>query len=85
MLGTYLLPYGRDFFTEPLVALGLVVMVERALAGREQQAALALAAAVLARPQSAAFAPLLLGFLALRGAASERSRGRSPRSPSPPS
>ena len=67
VLGTYLLPYGRDFFTEPLVALGLVVMVERALAGREQQAALALAAAVLARPQSAAFAPLLLGFLALRG------------------
>ncbi|MBW3607389.1 MAG: hypothetical protein KY463_03375 [Actinobacteria bacterium] len=68
VLGTYLLPYGRDFFTEPLVALGLVVTVERALAGREQQAALALAAAVLARPQSAAFAPLLLGFLALRGA-----------------
>ncbi|HEV2775622.1 MAG TPA: hypothetical protein VGV90_08525 [Solirubrobacteraceae bacterium] len=67
VLGTYLLPYGRDFFTEPLVALGLVVMVERALAGHEQQAALALAAAVLARPQSAAFAPLLLGFLALRG------------------
>lgn len=68
VLGTYLLPYGRDFFTEPLVALGLVVMVERALAGREQQAALALALAVLARPQSAVFAPLLLGFLALRGA-----------------
>ena len=39
VLGTYLLPYGRDFFTEPLVALGLVVMVERALAGHEQQAA----------------------------------------------
>src|SRR4051794_31733779 len=36
VLGTYLLPYGRDFFTEPLVALGLVVMVERSLAGREQ-------------------------------------------------
>lgn len=67
VLGTFLLPYGRDFFTEPLVALGLVVMVERALAGREQQAALALALAVLARPQSAAFVPLLLGFMALRG------------------
>jgi len=67
VLGTYLLPYGRDFFTEPLVALGLVVMVERALAGHGQQAALALAAAVLARPQSAAFAPLLIGFMALRG------------------
>jgi len=67
VLGTYLLPYGRDFFTEPLVALGLVVMVERALAGREQQAAVALALAVLARPQSAAFVALLLGFMALRG------------------
>ena len=68
VLGTYLLPYGRDFFTEPLVALGLVVMVERALAGREAQAAAALALAVLARPQSAAFVPLLWAFLALRGA-----------------
>jgi hypothetical protein len=67
VLGTYLLPYGRDFFTEPLVALGLVVMVERALAGRELQAGAALAFAVLARPQSAAFAPLLFGFLLLRG------------------
>jgi hypothetical protein len=66
VLGTYLLPYGRDFFTEPLVALGLVVMVERALAGRELQAGTALALAVLARPQSAAFVPLLLAFIALR-------------------
>ncbi len=68
VLGTYLLPYGRDFFTEPLVALGLVVMVERALAGREAAAGAALAFAVLARPQSAAFAPLLFGFLLWRGA-----------------
>jgi hypothetical protein len=67
VLGTYLLPYGRDFFTEPLVALGLVAMVERALAGRELQAGAALAFAVLARPQSAAFVPLLLAFLLLRG------------------
>lgn len=67
VLGTFLLPYGRDFFTEPLVALGLVVMVERALAGRELQAGAALALAVLARPQSAAFAPLLFAFLLLRG------------------
>lgn len=67
VLGTYVLPYGRDFFTEPLVALGLVVMVERALAGRELQAGTALALAALARPQSAAFAPLLFVFLLLRG------------------
>ena len=65
VLGTYLLPYGRDFFTEPLVALGLVAMIERALAGRELQAGAALAFAVLARPQSAVFVPLLWAFLAL--------------------
>jgi hypothetical protein len=41
-------------------------MVERALAGRELQAGVALAFAILARPQSAAFAPLLLVYLALR-------------------
>ncbi|MGH2839190.1 MAG: hypothetical protein ACRDKY_00015 [Solirubrobacteraceae bacterium] len=67
VLGTYLLPYGRDFFTEPLVALGLVVMVERALAGRELQAGAAFAFAVLARPQTAAFAPLLFVYLYARG------------------
>jgi hypothetical protein len=66
VLGTYLLPYGRDFFSEPLVALGVVAMVERALAGRELQAGAALAFAVLARPQSAAFVPLLWAFLAAR-------------------
>ena len=67
VLGTYALPYGRDFFTEPLVALGLVVMIERALAGHDMQAGAALAFALLARPQSAAFAPLLFAFLLLRG------------------
>ena len=70
VLGTYLLPYGRDFFSEPLVALGLVVMVERVLAGREAQAAVALAMAVLARPQSAAFVPLLGLFILARGGGS---------------
>ncbi|MEA2151120.1 MAG: hypothetical protein QOD69_2950 [Solirubrobacteraceae bacterium] len=77
VLGTYVLPYGRDFFTEPLVALGLVVMVERALAGRELQAGAALAFAVLARPQSGAFAPLLLAFLALREGGGVRAAART--------
>jgi hypothetical protein len=77
VLGTYVLPYGRDFFTEPLVALGLVVMVERALAGRALQAGTALALAVLARPQSAAFAPLLLAFLALRPGGGPRAAVRA--------
>jgi hypothetical protein len=67
VLGTYLLPYGRDFFAEPLVALGLVVMIERALAGRDAQAGAALAFAVLAKPQAVVYAPLLFAFLLLRG------------------
>ncbi|HTN23258.1 MAG TPA: hypothetical protein VL120_04690 [Solirubrobacteraceae bacterium] len=77
VLGTYVLPYGRDFFTEPLVALGLVVMVERALARRPLQAGVALALAVLARPQSAAFAPLLLAYLALRDGGDVRAAARA--------
>jgi hypothetical protein len=75
VLGTYVLPYGRDFFTEPLVALGLVAMVERALAGRELQAGAALAFAVLARPQSAALVPLLWAFVAARAVAEGQARG----------
>jgi hypothetical protein len=77
VLGTYLLPYGRDFFTEPLVALGVVVMIERALAERELQAGGALALAVLARPQTAAFVPVLWAFLAARAAG--RAREAAPR------
>ncbi len=75
VLGTYLLPYGRDFFTEPLVALGIVVMIERALAGRATQAGAALAFAVLARPQTAVFVPLLWAFLAARAAGSAARAG----------
>jgi hypothetical protein len=77
VLGTYLLPYGRDFFTEPLVALGVVAMVERALAGRELQAGAWLAVAVLARPQSAAFAPLLAAFVVARHGALDRAAVRA--------
>ncbi|MEA2218825.1 MAG: hypothetical protein QOJ35_1451 [Solirubrobacteraceae bacterium] len=79
VLGTYVLPYGRDFFTEPLVALGVVAMVERALAGRDAQAATALALAILARPQSAAFVPLLWAFVAARELAGARARDAATR------
>ena len=56
----------------------LVLMVERALAGRGLQAGTALGLAVLARPQSALLAPLLFGYLLLRGGgiAAERARCR---------
>ena len=84
VLGTYLLPYGRDFFTEPLVALGLVAMIERALAGRERHAGAWLAVAVLARPQSAVFAPLLAAFLVAQHGALDREALRAVARSAPP-
>ena len=45
--GTFVLPYGKEFFSEPLTALCLVVAIERLLAGRSVAAGLALGAAVL--------------------------------------
>ena len=84
VLGTYLLPYGRDFFTEPLVALGVVAMVERALAGRELQAGAWLAVAVLARPQSAVFAPLLAAYLVAQHGALDRESVRAVLRTAPP-
>jgi hypothetical protein len=61
--GTYLLPYSAEFFSEPFMALGLVVSIERALARRRAQSALALGLAVLFRPQALLFAPILVLFL----------------------
>jgi hypothetical protein len=58
--GTFLLPYGKEFFSEPLTALGTVVAIERTLAGQPAAAGGGLAIAILARPQSLAFAPVLL-------------------------
>jgi hypothetical protein len=60
VVGTFLLPYTKEFFSEPLAALGIVLAVERALARRPAAAGLATAVAVLARPQSLVFVPLLL-------------------------
>src|SRR5262245_15782378 len=58
--GTFVLPYGKEFLSEPLTALFLVVAIERLLAGRPVTAGLALGAAVLVRPQCLLFAPLLV-------------------------
>jgi hypothetical protein len=58
--GTFLLPYGKEFFSEPLAALGIVLAIERTLADRPAAAGGGLAIAILARPQSLAFAPVLL-------------------------
>jgi hypothetical protein len=64
VMGTFVLPYTKDFFGEPVTALFLVLAVERWLAKRPGQAGLALAAACLVRPQAFAFAPVLAGALA---------------------
>jgi hypothetical protein len=58
--GTFVLPYNKEFFSEPLTALCLVVAIERLLCRRPGAGGLALGAAVLVRPQSLLFAPVLL-------------------------
>jgi hypothetical protein len=66
VVGTFLLPYTKEFFSEPLAALGIVIAVERALARRPAAAGVGAAVAILARPQSLLFAPLLLLILLRR-------------------
>jgi hypothetical protein len=52
VLGTYALPYGKDFFAEPLTALFVTLAFERAIARRPVAAGAFLGAAGLTRPQS---------------------------------
>jgi hypothetical protein len=58
--GTFVLPYSKEFFAEPLTTLCLVVAIERLVACRSVAAGLALGAAVLVRPQCLLFTPVLL-------------------------
>jgi SAM-dependent methyltransferase len=58
VVGTFALPYGKEFFSEPLAALAVVVSVERLLARRPAWAGLALGMAVLTRPQNLIFVPV---------------------------
>jgi hypothetical protein len=58
--GTFLLVYLKDFYSEPLAALFVVVAIERVLAGRSMTGGAAAAAAALTRPQLFALAPILL-------------------------
>jgi hypothetical protein len=60
IFGTFLLPYGKDFFAEPLVVLCLVLGYERLLARSFGLAALAFGFAVVTRPQIAIACPLLV-------------------------
>jgi hypothetical protein len=47
VVGTFALPYSKEFFSEPLTALCLVVAIERLLAGRPLISGLAMGAAVV--------------------------------------
>jgi hypothetical protein len=57
--GTHLLAYTKEFFSEPLATLFLVVAIERAVALRPLASGIAAAAAALTRPQFFLFAPIL--------------------------
>jgi len=68
--GTYFLPYSKEFFAEPLSALGIVVAIERALAVSPLAAGTGLAVAVLARGQSLLLIPVLLWVVVRRSGVS---------------
>jgi hypothetical protein len=65
--GTFALPYGKEFFSEPLAALCLVVAIERLLAGRPSASGLAMGAAVVTRTQNVLLVPLVIGIAWRRG------------------
>jgi hypothetical protein len=50
--GTYALPYGKDFFAEPLTTLAIVLSIEFLINDRYELAGVALAVAVTTRPES---------------------------------
>ncbi len=76
--GTYLLPYSKEFFAEPLSALGIVIAIERALAGRPVAAGMGLAITVLARAQSLLLIPVVLWVVVRRCGLSGGIRASAP-------
>lgn len=65
LLGTFFGPYAKDYFAEPLTALGITIAVERLLAKKPMAAGAGLGMAILARPQSILLM-LLFGWVCLR-------------------
>lgn len=65
VIGTFMLPYTKEFFAEPLTTLLLVITFERLLADRPAASGFALGLAVLTRAQNIVLAPLIL-LVALR-------------------
>jgi len=65
LLGTFFGPYAKDYFAEPLTALGITVAVERLLTKKPLAAGAGLGIAILARPQSILLV-LLFGWICWR-------------------
>jgi len=57
--GTYALPYGKDFFAEPLTTLAIVLSIEFLMNGRYELAGVALAVAVTTRPETVVLVAIL--------------------------
>ncbi len=57
--GTFALPYGKDFFAEPLTTLAIVLSIEFLINGRFELAGVALAVAITTRPESIVLAAIL--------------------------
>jgi hypothetical protein len=66
VFGTCLLPYSKQFYGEPVLALAIAVAVWRTLAGNHSQAAASLAFGMLVRPQAVLLAPLFWLYWARR-------------------
>jgi hypothetical protein len=60
VVGTFFLPYSKEFYAEPLAALLVTVAIERILARRENASGLALGAAIATRAQVAFLVPFFL-------------------------
>jgi hypothetical protein len=60
VFGTYMLAYAKDFFSEPLAALFMVIGIRQALAGSWWLSGVGVAAAAVTRPQVFAFFPIFL-------------------------
>jgi hypothetical protein len=58
--GTYVLPYSKEFFAEPLSALAIVLAIERTLASQPLAAGTGLAVAVLSRAQYLLVSPVVI-------------------------
>ena len=66
--GTFALPYGKDFFAEPLTTLAIVLSFEFLMNGRYELAGAALAVAVTTRPETVVLVVILpIIVWALRG------------------